>query len=561
MLAGGAAQAGTQANTNACFVSVTSTYAELDVTLSGTGSPNPATFGVDTITLGSASIQLDVPGAVIEAAYAIGAAQVGLNTYPVAVDLTILGSNTAEGSQTILSAYPDDNGTPGDPSDDIPGFGLFGTGTTTVTLDDDGGTPGDPTDDTVSATPVTISLPIPAGLLAPWTPSGGDVEFSDGGSVIRVDAGFPLPAVFTCNPGTGTPAGCATTPGTDCTGFTPATPIPFETVVVNAPPTAPVCLDESVSVGANQSIGIDLTDNCSDVNSNIDPSSYTNTPLVPASPAGGTLTPGGTLGTFTYDAPATDPGPVTFTFDVSDTTALVSNTATVTITVLANQCDATTLPCDLTQVIVQPVAGTTMTMDKVPGQVIMSPVVLNGQPQVSSGALQSITVTNARGTAAGWDVTGYVTDIGAPGSPTIEPIPGVVISACSAAGSFGLQPVPDRLCIPGDNLAWGPAAVIAHDRIAGDVAHVIAGSAQATDAADWLAQLIAAGAAAPASDTPPTVVPGVDGLGGLQEPNLLCQAPVNQSGGTFQCDASLYLGVPASAGAGNYAGGIVLTLA
>jgi hypothetical protein len=29
--------------------------------------------------------------------------------------------------------------------------------------------------------------------------------------------------------------------------------------------------------------------------------------------------------------------------------------------------------------------------------------------------------------------------------------------------------------------------------------------------------------------TPPTVVPGVDGLGGLFEANLFCQAPINQA--------------------------------
>ena len=73
-------------------------------------------------------------------------------------------------------------------------------------------------------------------------------------------------------------------------------------------------------------------------------------------------------------------------------------------------------------------------------------------------------------------------------------------------------------------------------------------------------QLVAAGASAPASATPPSVVPGADGLGGLQEQNDLCGAPVDQSGGTFQCDAALWLGVPASAAAGNFSGGLVLTL-
>jgi hypothetical protein len=199
----------------------------------------------------------------------------------------------------------------------------------------------------------------------------------------------------------------------------------------------------------------------------------------------------------------------------------------------------------LTEIVVQPVVGTTLTMDKADGVVLMSTVVLNGQPQASSGSLQDLTVINARGTAAAWNVTGYVTDIGAPGAPTIEPIPGIVVPTCSLAGGGGS---PHRLCIPGDNMAWQPSAAILHDIIFGDVAQVNAGTAHATDAANWLSQLIAAGAT------------GVDGLGGLLEQNLLCGSPAEHSGGTFGCDANLFLGVPASAGAGTYTGGLVLTL-
>ena len=50
------------------------------------------------------------------------------------------------------------------------------------------------------------------------------------------------------------------------------------------------------------------------------------------------------------------------------------------------------------------------------------------------------------------------------------------------------------------------------------------------------------------------------GIGGLAETNLLCSAPTDHAGGTFSCDAALFLGVPASAGAGTYTGGLVLTL-
>jgi hypothetical protein len=260
---------------------------------------------------------------------------------------------------------------------------------------------------------------------------------------------------------------------------------------------------------------------------------------------------------------------VVITFTATDTTGLISNSANISVSVLANQCNATTTSCNLQEIVVVPVVGTTMTMDKVPGFVQLTPVALNGQAQVTTGAISAITVTNARGTAAGWSVTAYATDLGTASSPKFSPLPGVTVALCSSAGAGPFVAVPavtgpigsDRNCIPGDNLGWTPAAVIAHSPIPGDVAKVVAGPASATgvgtqsDAQAWLARLIAA------SNTKDPGV-GVDGLGGLgASVNTLCSAPVNQSGGTFTCTASLYLGVPASAGAGIYTGGLVITLA
>ena len=105
---------------------------------------------------------------------------------------------------------------------------------------------------------------------------------------------------------------------------------------------------------------------------------------------------------------------------------------------------------------------------------------------MSSGAIQPVTVTNARGTAAGWTVTGYVTDLGTAGSPTVTPLPGVTIPFCDRSGPGANQgnytgTSYDRRCIPGDNLAWGPSSPITHDIIAGDVAQVFSGPAHATE--------------------------------------------------------------------------------
>jgi hypothetical protein len=89
-----------------------------------------------------------------------------------------------------------------------------------------------------------------------------------------------------------------------------------------------VCTDETLSVGAGQAATVDLTNNCTDVNGNIDPTTFAVSALSPASPAGGTLTPTATPGVYDYTAPATDPGLVTFTFTVSDLGSLVSTRRT-----------------------------------------------------------------------------------------------------------------------------------------------------------------------------------------------------------------------------------------
>jgi hypothetical protein len=422
-----------------------------------------------------------------------------------------------------------------------------------------GGNPAAPVVFTATGTGTSIQVtqrlgPLPAHLPGPGAPTLAERPLAPIVMLNGLSDGIlpPISANFFCWPGQSTgPVDPDTGLPTASTTFAPATAATvIASAVIDVPPTAPVCTNTSLSVGINQTAPINLAAHCTDVNGNIDPTTFT---LSPPGAGQGTITPVGN-GVFNYTAPGTDPGPVVLTFQVTDTTGLVSNVATVTITVLADQCDATAEPCALTQIVVQPVVGTTMTMAKVPGVIQMSTVILDGQAQVSTGALQSITVTNARGTASGWAVTAFATDLGTTGTPTWTTPFGQVIPACSAAGSFGNVPNPDRRCIPGDNLAWSPTAAIVHDVIHGDVAQVNPGPAHATSAADWRSQLVA---------TTPDGAP-VDGLGGLKaDPStadVLCSAPDTRSGGTFQCDATMFLGVPASAAAGIYTGGLVITL-
>lgn len=526
LLGASPASAGTVTTPMSCTNTAQAGTSALPNTVTGLATPNPATIG-NTLTLAGATFGIDVPPTVLLAGYGLGLLTIGVNNIPADVVVSLSASNTSEGTQAL------------------PTVSVLGV--TTITDP----TPANKTSGDESATPLAVSATLPTTT---WTTTGGNAAFSIASSstTALVGPGGVIAVTFSCVPGTPSPAGCQLLPPPppgsppNCSGTTSVPAVPFDTVTVVAPPTAPVCTNETTSVGVTQSVPINLVDNCTDVNGNIDLTTFTL-----SAPSAGSVT--GSNGVYTYTAPASDPGaPVTMTFTVADSGGLVSNIGTLSITILANSCDATAASCSLTEIVVQPVIGTTMTLDKVAGLVVMSPVVLNGQAQVSNGTLQDLTVTNARGTAAGWTLSGFVTDLGAPGSPTITLPTGQTIAACSNAGSLsgalGGGNVPDRLCIPGDNMGWSPTAAIAHNVIAGDVAQVAAGPADAASGADWLSQLVAAGAT------------GVNGIGGLSEVNVLCSSPLNHSGGTFACDASLFLGVPASAGAGTYTGGLVLTL-
>ena len=89
----------------------------------------------------------------------------------------------------------------------------------------------------------------------------------------------------------------------------------------------------------------------------------------------------------------------------------------MTINVLSNDCDATSAACSLTQVISVTVTGTTMNMHQAGQFVTLAGVTLNGDYEITNGNLQPLTITNARGTAAGWAVVGQVTDFKTTGAP------------------------------------------------------------------------------------------------------------------------------------------------
>ncbi|UUZ61368.1 hypothetical protein [Nocardioides sp. B-3] len=177
----------------------------------------------------------------------------------------------------------------------------------------------------------------------------------------------------------------------------------------------------------------------------------------------------------------------------------------------------------LDRVIEVQVNGAAMTMKQAGSAIQLTPVTLNGQPQKARGLLNGLTVVNARGTDAGWSLTGQMTSDFSDGT-------GDGVCGVNNPASW------DNHCIPGGNVGWVPSAQVSHVVIPGDVATVNAGS---------------------------PAIPGTTGLPGWDgsaTAHTLCSAPATRSGGTFDCGGGIGPGIPASAAKGLYRGTLTLTL-
>jgi len=416
-------------------------------------------------------------------------------------------------------------------------------------------------------------------------PSAGDQAVAPLILLPKINGAINVP--FHCWPGT--------TTGTTTVSLVPGASSAIASIPTTAPPTAPVCATpQAASVGGGQTVAV--VPSCTDVNSNFTASNtsivLTNNLGVPTANGGAahatvTVLPSGNLSYANDGLGATSDQ---FFYTATDSGALTSNVVTVNVSVLNNQCTATP-SCSLRQVVILPVLPSTLSMSDAAAygnpsfsQAVLGGhlvgttctpgfVQLNGQPQTACGALNPITIINARGTDAKWDITAQVTDFvdgtrgpgdvctGAPGQNNVSPL--------ASPNNIG-QATKDNHCIPGDNLGWVPLAQITHSAVPGDTAAITAGG------------IILPPSFAPTAQIPPTFPPGIatvrqntntvtspfsilslttpgPGLHDLAQE--LCGAPVNQSGGTFQCDAGLLLAVPASAAAGTYTATLTLTLA
>lgn len=150
------------------------------------------------------------------------------------------------------------------------------------------------------------------------------------------------------------------------------------------------------------------------------------------------------------------------------------------------------------QIAATVLAGGPLTLS-VAGSSVTLPAAANGA--VTSGALNTATVSDLRGTNAGWSLVGQVGDFVATGDATIA----------------------------ADNLGWAPSASPVDDPLVGTTGTVTPGA---------------------------VAEPGA----GLGTARALCTSAAGASAGSFTCGAQLNLGVPAAAVPGDYTATLTLTL-
>ncbi len=159
--------------------------------------------------------------------------------------------------------------------------------------------------------------------------------------------------------------------------------------------------------------------------------------------------------------------------------------------------------CSVLQTVTLNVIPGALTLAQTGGQVAMSSITLNGTQQTSTGAVNALTVTDARGSLAGWSVTATMTNLTGPGGT-------------NSTINAGNMTVTTPACAP-SGLTTGSSVGIT------------------------------AGAAGQAFDPVAALT--------------LCTATAGQGGGTYGATAGLSLIVPANVRSGTYTSTITILLA
>lgn len=204
-------------------------------------------------------------------------------------------------------------------------------------------------------------------------------------------------------------------------------------------------------------------------------------------------------GAFSVTLPMTDPAATQITATASTGAWLLTAAPQAfSYVLLADSCIVPTGgQCQLFQNVTLQVTGGDLSMAKDPGNVVMSGITLNGLNQVSTGNVRQVTVTDARGSSAGWTLNASLSDLTNGG--------GTNPNSTIAANTFN----------------WAP------------VCTTTGGSAT-----------VSTGAAGTLRNTD----------------QVFCSSASGQGGGQFTADSALNVSVPATQAAGAYTGILTLTL-
>lgn len=347
-------------------------------------------------------------------------------------------------------------------------------------------------------------------------------------------------------------AGCFATP-TACTTQPAYQFQPIASTTIVSPPAPPILQGQIGNVSAGQCTNINALTGATEVSDTPNPASVT--VVAGSGPAHGTATanPDGTVHYCNTGGSApTDSFMVTAAGTANP--SLVSTAVTETINISYNQCSAgagtaagataSLGQCSLHQAIILPVTSGQIILSQASGLPVdplgssfcgatptVPGITLNGNVQAACGAVSPLTITNATGLDAGWTLTGQVTDFHDPADPSLT---------CDTVLTYSNH------CIPGGNLAWGPAAAVAHAIVPGDTALVTAGSPVAPPATGSPAASLNPVLQGAPVQANPVLEPAT--TAGLHDaPATMCSTVAGQSGGTFVCGAGLELLVPASA--------------
>lgn len=186
-----------------------------------------------------------------------------------------------------------------------------------------------------------------------------------------------------------------------------------------------------------------------------------------------------------------------------DNPTTANNSAVAPFSVSSNSCTAATAAtptgsCAIQQTVQQQVSGGNLSMSQQSALISMSAITLDGSNQTSTGALNQVTVIDARGTLGGWTLTGAVTSLTTGSGDANHTIPNTAIS-------------------------WAPTCAATGGAIPAEVASGTAGAIPSSAA--------------------------------------LCTAVAGGGGGTFTGNASVSVVVGSSKAAGLYSGTLTLTLA